>query len=236
MSFRLRMAVGAAACLVIITSCGTSGSNPVTTISGSNPVTTVSPVARTTSLPLQSKGLAVGGDVQSRATDVVARGITEEQAKKIADACNSTVEVASGNETCAQAVATAITAPGSPPCQPGDKLLCLQVWDVSNVSGLGQKAVIDIKDDRPGRSLCNSAPDDVCLRVGVPTSSTLNQIVPKSLVTTPSGEAPSSTTTPSTATPIPTSSPSPTPTSSSSPTPTFSSSLPGGTTAPASSP
>ena len=232
MSFRLRMAVGAAAYLVIITSCGTSGSNPVTTIS---------PVAKTTSLPLQSKGLAVGGDVQSQATDVVARGITEAQAKKIADACNSTVQVASGNETCAVAIREALAAAPSPPatpsppCQPGDELLCLQVWDVSNVSGLGQQAVIDIRDDRPGGTLCNSQPDDVCLRVGVSTSSTLNQIVPGSVSTTPSGEAPSSTT-PSTATPIPTSSSSPIPTSSSSPIPTSSSSLPGGTTAPASSP
>jgi hypothetical protein len=228
MSFRLRMAVGAAAYLVIITSCGTNGSNPATT-----------------SYPLQQKGLAVGGDVQSRATDLVARGITEAQAKKIAHACNRTVEVASGKQPCghqisktlaapaASAASAAPAAPGRPPCQPG---VCLRVWDVSNVSELGLQAFIDIKDDRPGESLCNSEPDDVCLRVGVPTSSTLNQIVPRSLYTTPPGEAPSSTTTPSTATPIPTSPSSPTPTSPSSPTPTSPSSLPGGTTAPASSP
>jgi hypothetical protein len=223
MSFRLAMVVGAAAYLVVITSCGTGGSNPVTTIS---------PVARTTSLPLQSKGLAVGRDVESRAKDVVARGITEAQAKKIADACNRTVEVTSDNEACAKAVSTALAAPNPLPCQPGDKLLCLQVWDVSNVSGLDQQAVIDIRDDRPGESLCNSEPDDVCLRVGVPTSSILNQIAKRILFTTPSGEVPSgevpSSTTPSTATPIPTSSSSPMPTSSSSP--------PGGTTTPAGSP
>lgn len=208
MRFRLRMAVSAAAYLLIITSCGTNGSNPATT---------TSPVARTTSLPLQSKGLAVGGDVQSRATDVVARGITEAQAKKIADACNSTVEVASSNDPCGRAIAEPLAA-DSQSCQPEG--ICLEVRDVSNVSELGQQAVIDITDDRPGKSLCNSEPDHVCLRVGVTTSSTLNQIVPRSLYTTPSGEAPSSTTTPSTATPIPTSS----------------SSLPGGTTTPASSP
>ena len=219
MNFRLLTAVGAAAYLLIITSCGTSGSNPVTT---------VTPVAKTTSLPLQAKGLAVGGDVQSRATDVVARSITEAQAKKIADACNSTVEIASGNQTCAEAIRTALaaapSAPPSAPCQPSDELLCLQVWDTSNVSGLGQQAVIDIRDDRPGKSLCNSEPDDVCLRVGVPTSSIMDQVVPGSVLTTPSGETPSGET-PSREVPNSTASAT---TSSSSP--------PGGTTTAAGSP
>jgi hypothetical protein len=89
MGFRRRVALGAVASLllILVTSCQGDGSKPPTT-----------------SLPLQSTGLAVGGDVQSKATDVIEVGITEEQAKKIAAACDRTVEIANGDQDCAQAM------------------------------------------------------------------------------------------------------------------------------------
>jgi hypothetical protein len=170
MGVRLRAALGVAACLVVATSCGTGGSGK----------------APTTSLPLQSAGLAVGGDVQSRATDVIELGITEEQAKQIAEACDKTVEIASGRQECARVMALVFESPHR--CQQSG--LCVHVLDVSQVREAGRDAIIEIVDDRPGQTQCNSGSGRACLRVGVATSGLLNELV---ATTATSSEAPTST-------------------------------------------
>jgi hypothetical protein len=127
--------------------------------------------------------------VQSKATDVIEVGITEEQAKKIAAACDRTVEIANGDQDCAQAMRDADWRPH--PCRTSE--LCLHVYDVSNVAELGHDRIIEIVDDRPGESLCDSGPDRVCLRVGVTTAAVLDRIVTTSLSTTSSLEVTTST-------------------------------------------
>jgi hypothetical protein len=172
MGVRLRAALGVAACLVAAASCGSGGPAK----------------APATSLPLQSAGLAVGGDVQSRATDVIELGISEEQAKQIAKACDKTVEIASGQQECARVMALVFESPH--PCQPSE--LCVHVLDVSQVREAGRDAIIEIVDDRPGQTQCNSGSGHACLRVGVATSGLLNQMVATTGPVT-SSEPPTST-------------------------------------------
>lgn len=62
MGFR-RVVFGIVASLLLLTSCGGGG--------GAN-----GPEPASTSLPLQSRGLAIGGDEQARATDVVGFELT----------------------------------------------------------------------------------------------------------------------------------------------------------------
>jgi hypothetical protein len=90
MGVRWQMAVGAVASLLVIASCGGGGGGGG---SGSTTSTTSRSSISTVSLPLQSSGLAVGGDVQSQATDVLKRGITKEQAKLIAEKCAPAAEI-----------------------------------------------------------------------------------------------------------------------------------------------
>jgi hypothetical protein len=197
MGWRWLAAAGVTAAVVILTSCGTGGPGP--------PPATRS-AAATTPLPMQSSGLAVGGDVQSQATDVAARSITEEQAKTIAAACSRTAEIANGDQPCARVMR--ILRPGSHPCRPLQ--LCIHIYDVSGARRLSDDAVIEIVDDRPGEAPCNSAPGHVCMRVGVKTSALLERIVPGELPATPS---------PGTATPTPTPPPTPSPSPTPQPTP-----------------
>jgi hypothetical protein len=72
MGFRRAVLVGMAS-LVLVTSCGSDGSEPAST-----------------SLPLQRRGLAIGGDEQTRATDTVEIQITEAEAREIARLCEAT--------------------------------------------------------------------------------------------------------------------------------------------------
>jgi hypothetical protein len=132
------------------------------------------------SLPLQSSGLAVGGDVQSRATDVLKRGITKEQAKLIAKECAPAAEIANVSQECAKAIYYVIRF-GHSCGEPG--LLC---FEVSHVSGLDYSGYIEIVDDRSETSLCDAAPDHVCMRVGVATPALLDQVVAATLPTTSS--------------------------------------------------
>ncbi|TCN35581.1 hypothetical protein EV644_115145 [Kribbella orskensis] len=76
-------ALGILICIALVTSCGDSESGTSRT----------SPIA--TSLPLQGQGLAIGGDVQTRATDVIRVRLTKEQAKTLAKACKNLIEIAS---------------------------------------------------------------------------------------------------------------------------------------------
>ena len=87
MGVRWRMALGAVASMLVIASCGGGGSGSAISTTSRSSISTVS-------LPLRSSGLPVGGDVQSRATDILKRGITKEQAQRIADACAPAAEIA----------------------------------------------------------------------------------------------------------------------------------------------
>jgi hypothetical protein len=69
--------------------------------------------------------------VQSRASDVIEVGITEEQAKKIAAACDRTVEIANGDQDCALVMRDATLSPH--PCRTSE--LCMNIYDVSNLGG-----------------------------------------------------------------------------------------------------
>ena len=77
---------------MLVTSCGAGGPG------------TSSASPTTTSLPLQKQGLAVGGDVQSRATDVVSVRLTKKQTEEAVYACRKVVEVASTGDGCSGAL------------------------------------------------------------------------------------------------------------------------------------
>jgi hypothetical protein len=166
MGFRWQIALGTVASLLVIASCGGGGS-------GSANPTASKPSIPTVSLPLQSSGLAVGGDVQSRASDVLKRGITREQAQSIADACDHAAEIANGPQTCAQEILRVLKS--SQLCDNSE--FCLNVSDVSTMKKLGYDGYIEIVDNQPEKPLCEAQPNNVCLRVGVATTALLNQIV-----------------------------------------------------------
>jgi hypothetical protein len=147
------------------------------------------------SLPLQSTGLAVGGDVQSQATDVLRRGITEDQARQIAEACADAAEIANAPQDCAQAIINALK--GSGLC--GTVGFCLEAFDVSSVQGLKYEGYVEIVEDRPDTSLCGSGPRNLCLRVGVASSALLQRFATSTVPSTSS--AATSTTTATETTP-----------------------------------
>jgi hypothetical protein len=147
------------------------------------------------SLPLQPTGLAVGGDVQSQATDVLRRGITEEQARQIAEACADAAEIANASQDCLQTIMRVFEQSGL--C--GRVGFCLEAFDVSHVQGTKFDGYIEIVEDRPEKSLCGSGPGSLCLRVGVATSALLQRVVTSTLPST-SSRATTSTTTDTTST------------------------------------
>lgn len=188
-------------CMAVVASCGDGRSS--TSSTSHSPASPIS--AKATSLPLQPQGLAVGGDVQTRATDVIRVRLTEEQTKILAAACPKTFEVPSTG-TCARALedlAKWIVEHREQRCQP-HRFLCgaVRILDDSDQRTLGSWGYFEISDNRSGKSLCSSEPNHLCLRVGIKTAEQLGEIAH----TTPS--------------PAPTSSPTPTPASSPTPTPT----------------
>jgi hypothetical protein len=208
MGFRWRIALAGVASLLLAVSCGGNGSN-------TNPPTS-DPSTSAVSLPLQAGGLAVGGDVQSQATDVLRRGITEEQAREIAEACGRAAEIANVPQNCLETIARVLEQSGL--C--GRVGFCLEVFDVSSVRGLKYKGYVEIVEDRPDTSLCASGLRNLCLRFGVGSSTQLRRIA-TSRVPSTSSEATSTTTATET-----------TPTSSAD---TASSTTPDGTSAPTAS-
>ncbi|MBT2213665.1 hypothetical protein [Actinomadura sp. NEAU-AAG7] len=81
-------ALGGAAVLCCAVACGGGGGGP-----------------KSTSLPLQQSGLAVGGDAQSQATDVAQTRLSDRQLRKIAAACRKAVEITDpGSDPCARAI------------------------------------------------------------------------------------------------------------------------------------
>jgi hypothetical protein len=189
MSFRWWIALTGVASLLLVASCGGGGSN------SANPPTT-DPSTPTVSLPLQPGGLAIGGDVQSQATDVLRRGITEEQAREIADACRPAAEIANVPQDCLETIIRALERSGR--C--GTVGFCLEAFDVSSVQGLVYDGYVEIVEDRPDTSLCGSGPRNLCLRVGVGSSMQLQRIA-TSTVTTASSPPTTSTTTATETTP-----------------------------------
>lgn len=179
MGFRTRTTL-AVASLLLVASCG--GGVP------SSSPSTSGPSSPTVSLPLQETGLAVGGDVQSQATDVLRRGITEEQAKQIAEACAGAAEIANASQDCALAIIEAIKRSGL--C--GRLGFCLEVFDVSSLAGLRYDGYVEIVEDRPEKSLCGTGPRSLCLRVA--TSAVVDRVAASSLPSTTS-EATTSTST-----------------------------------------
>lgn len=177
MGFR-RAVLGALASLLLVTSCGGGGDGGGT--DGSEPASA--------SLPLQSRGLAIGGDEQTQATDVVEFQITEDEAREIGRLCEATVEVAPSDD-CTEGLGRIIRR-GRLPCRPH---LCLRL-KVYNIANGG---VIEVADDRPDSSLCDSGPANVCLRVGLKTAALRNQILGTESATTSTTEG---TTPPSTST------------------------------------
>jgi hypothetical protein len=139
---------------------------------------------------------------------VVEFQITEAQAREIAGLCAATVEVATPDD-CTQSVRDVIRS--ARPCRV--LVQCLKV----KVYSIGDKAVFEVADTRQGKSLCESGPTNVCLRVGLKTLALRDQIVETASPTSTTGGTmpPSTSTDTSSATSSATSSPStPDPTSS----------------------
>jgi hypothetical protein len=138
----------------------------------------------TASMPLQAQGLAVGGDVQTRATDVVTMRITREQAQEIAALCDKAVEVATPQDHCLQGFifAQSLVAPRQrdssavSPCQRDDPdQFCLTVrrFAGSDASMLGVIGYAEVN----GLS-CSAERTAACLRVGLRTGEVLDQVAP----------------------------------------------------------
>jgi hypothetical protein len=121
MGFRVRTTLAVVASLLLAASCGGGGSSSTTSTSNAS--------TPTVSLPLQSTGLAVGGDVQSQATDVLRRGITEEQARQIAEACADAAEIANVPQDCLETIARVFEQSGL--C--GTVGFCLEAFAVPGV-------------------------------------------------------------------------------------------------------
>lgn len=128
----------------------------------------------TTHLPLQPSGLAVGGDVQSRATDEAKVAVTEQQVRQIADACRDATELPqASDDPCAVAMREVFHRNRGKPCRAQDPCLRAVRTPSARHSLAGY---FEITDSRPpGRSLCGSG--HVCLRVGVSTVRVLDQVV-----------------------------------------------------------
>jgi hypothetical protein len=141
-------------------------------------------------MPLQAEGLAVGGDVQTRATDVVTTRITREQAKKIAALCNESVEVVPQDQ-CRPALIElfrdrAVAVPLLAPCQPDQFWFCLAVRSLagSDASKLGVIGYAEVN----GLS-CSAEQTMACLRVGLRTGEVLDQVAQAPRVTVATASA-----------------------------------------------
>jgi hypothetical protein len=144
---------------------------------------------KTTPLPLQPSGLAVGGDVQAQATDVAQTRVTQGQLKEIASACRKAIEITDvSQDSCGSAVLKSFKR--RVPCKSGSP--CMTVWKVrkpqeNRIAGKTSDLAgfVQITDDRR----CASAPGNVCLRVGVPETRRIPEIVG---TPQPGGSAPES--------------------------------------------
>lgn len=169
----------AAVMLLAATSCG----------GGDDDDGEVLPVA--TTLPLQESALAVGGDVQAQAEDVIEVGISQEQLEEIALACRDTQAIPlSEDRPCETILRPLIGGDGSSaPCRLTN--ICVKVFDIAD-AGFATEGYVEITDNRPGESLCAADPEGTCLRIGLETAAVLDRIV-SSTETEPSTDTQSST-------------------------------------------
>ncbi|WP_131740011.1 hypothetical protein [Actinomadura roseirufa] len=127
----------------------------------------------TTKLPLQPSGLAVGGDVQSKATEVTQTRITDDQLRTIADACRDAVEITdAGEDECSRSVQDQFK--NKQPCDPDHP--CMKARWISSTKGAAAPA---LRRDGTGErdfsgggfititssQWCGSAPRNVCVRI-----------------------------------------------------------------------
>ena len=121
--------------------------------------------------------------MQSRATDILKRGITKEQAELIAEKCAPAAEIANVSQQCAAVLLPIIRSDHS--CdEPG--LLCFGIFDVSGVHELGYSGYIEIVDEHSETSLCDAAPGHVCLRAGLAAPAVIARVVAATVPTTAS--------------------------------------------------
>lgn len=181
--FRRWGALGVVASFFLVMSCGDSGSRPATTA------------------PLQSEKPGV---TETR--------LTKKQMRDIIKACNDAAEIGGSQDPCSKAVIETInkntnTNTNANECGPHDP--CLTVHGLPRPDS-DEAGFIEITDNRSRRkSLCESGPDHVCLRIGVKTSSVLDQIIETARSTTSSTGTPTSaeTLTPTSTETAPTTSP-----------------------------
>jgi hypothetical protein len=155
--------------------------------------------------------LAVGGDVQTRATDVIRVRLTEKQLKALGAACNKFLEVPSTGD-CPETIddlARRIVHLDFPPCRPFDPCGELRVFADPDQKTLGSWGYFEVSDNRPEESLCSSEPNHLCIRVGIKTPEQLGEIAKTKLSPAPTSSPPPTTD----SSPTPTADPSQQPTS-----------------------
>ncbi len=161
---------------------------------------TPEPTAQTEHLPLQKSGLAVGGDVEARATKVGEFPVSQAELTKIAKVCEGAQGIpVEGGDPC-----VAVQELPFRPCGPFD--ICVEIFAVRS-AGFAGAGYAEVSDRRGTESLCESDPEAVCLRVGL-TSPALARLTTLTPTATPTTQAP--TETPTTGGPSPTP-PGPTP-------------------------
>jgi hypothetical protein len=140
--------------------------------------------AGTTVLPLQESALAVGGDVQADAADVIQLELTQEQLAQLAEVCGEVLEIPlSGGDPCKQLLSGHIDGGGVGSCRLAS--ICLKVYNASQLD-FAMAGYVEITDTRPAGSLCVADPERACLRIGVRTTAVLDEIATTS---TPTGTA-----------------------------------------------
>jgi cell division septation protein DedD len=167
-----------------------AGSEPeATTTSGPSS----DPSVPTEQLPLQESGLAVGGDVEESATKVGEFSATQDQLEDIAEACKGAQGIPiEGDDPCSEVQEIPFR-----PCGPRD--ICVEIFKVES-AGFVSAGYVEVSDRREASSLCESDPEEVCLRIGL-TAPALAQLTPATPTTeTPTTETPT-TETPTTETP-----------------------------------
>jgi hypothetical protein len=189
---RIHAIVAAAVLMLVVTSCGGGSDN--------------------TSIP--SVTLTVPGSPSAQVTDVVARGITKEQADRIRKNCQKAAAIPGTDEDCRNA----IPARG-PLCTPANHF-CIFVGRIAGT----QFAVMQVSSSQPGSSQPSGSPACkgrnvvLCKGIVVPVAVVAPLIgtstaSPTASVTTSVG-TPTPTATPTTPTPTPSTPVAPTPTTS----------------------
>jgi hypothetical protein len=164
------------ACLLVLSGCDGGSSGGASARSADT-----TPVAATTSLPLQETALAIGGDVQTRATDLVSVGLTEEQVHEIEAKCKGAAEISpSDDKPCTTTfIPRQGQLPGDwPPCGPSFSFcLTVHAYSEADQQVLGAHGYVEIVEEEPDGPLCGADPAGVCLRLGARTAETLDRVV-----------------------------------------------------------